>query len=103
MNRIQKPVRVARLNKQTKHTYEEEEDDTHDKPSSDDVREFIKQCVQEELQTIKLKPQLKSKKVNVPQDAEEDTSDLLTCKCGKQIKSNQYMIHKKSKFHMDNI
>ena len=60
--------------------------------NNDDVRDFIRQCVQQELQTINVK---------IP-----STQKSKICDCGKDIinfKPQQIEMHMRSKFHNENI
>ena len=59
--------------------------------NNDDVRDFIRQCVQQELQTINVKrPSTQKSKI---------------CDCGKHIPNfkPQIEMHMRSKFHNGNI
>ena len=60
--------------------------------NNDDVRDFIRQCVQQELQTINVK--------------RPSTQQSKLCDCGKDItnfKPQQIEMHMRSKFHNENI
>ena len=60
--------------------------------NNDEVRYFIRQCVQQELQTINEKKQ--------------STQKSKICDCGKDItnfKPQQIEMHMRSKFHNENI
>ena len=74
--------------------------------SNDDVRDFIRQCVQQELQTISknkkttriIPPSIEKQKKLINQDN--------ICDCGKDIpnfKPQQIEMHTRSKFHNENI
>ena len=81
------------------------DDDTQDS-SNNDVRDFIKQCVQEELQTLS-----KNKKATriVPSTIDKQKKLInqdKICDCGKYIgklSKQQIEMHMRSKFHNENI
>ena len=100
--RIQEPSRVKRISNKPINNID---DDTQDS-SNNDVRDFIKQCVQEELQTLSknkkaariIPPSIGKQKKLIDQDK--------ICDCGKDIgkMSNQQIeMHMRSKFHNENI
>ena len=100
--RIQEPSRVKRIsNKPINNVV----DDTQDS-SKIDVRDFIKQCVQEELQTLS-----KNKKAAriIPPSIGKQKKVINQEKiyaCGKYIgkmSHQQIEIHMRSKFHNENI
>ena len=99
--RIQEPTRVKRISNKPINN----DDDTQDS-SNNDVRDFIKQCVQEELQTLS-----KNKKATrIIPPAVEKQKKLINqdkiCDCGKDIgkMSNQQVeMDMRSKFHNENI
>ena len=83
--RIQEPTRIKRIRNKPINN-----DDTQDS-SNNDVRDFIKQCVQEELQT--LSKNKKAKRI-VPPTIDKQKKLInqdKICDCGKHIgkKSNQ--------------
>ena len=96
--RIQEPSRVKRIGNKPINNID---DDTQDS-SNNDVIDFIKQCVQEELQTLS-----KNKKATriIPPSAEKQKKLInqdKICDCGKYIgkMSNQQIeMHMRSKFH----
>ena len=98
--RIIEPPRVKRISNKTVNI----DDETQD--SNNDVRDFIKQCVQEELQILS-----KNKKATrIIPPAVEKQKKLINqdkiCDCGKDIgkMSNQQVeMHMRSKFHNENI
>ena len=100
--RIQEPSRVERISNKPINNID---DDTQDS-SNNDVRDFIKQCVQEELQTLS-----KNKKATRIAPSTIDKQKKLInqdkiCDCGKHIgkMSNQQIeMHMRSKFHNENI
>ena len=100
--RIQEPSRVKRISNKP---INNNDDDTQDS-SNNDVRYFIKQCLQEELQTLSknkkatriFPPSVEKQKKLINQDK--------ICDCGKDIgkTSNQQIeMHMRSKFHNENI
>ena len=101
--RIIEPPRVKRISNKTVNI----DDDTQDS-SNNDVRDFIKQCVQEELNTIS---QSKNKKATrtIPATINKQKRIInqdKICDCGKDIgkMSNQQVeMHMRSKFHNENI
>jgi hypothetical protein len=102
--RIIEPPRVKRISNKTVNI---DDDDTQDS-SNNDVRDFIKQCVQEELNTISQSKNKKATRIIPP--AVEKQKKLINqdkiCDCGKDIgkMSNQQVeMHMRSKFHNENI
>ena len=99
--RIQEPSRVKRISNKPINNI----DDTQDS-STNDVTDFIKQSVQEELQTLS-----KNKKTTriIPPSAEKQKKLInqdKICDCGKDIckMSNQQIeMHMRNKFHSENI
>ena len=81
------------------------DDDTQDS-SNNDVRDFIKQCVQEELQTLsKNKKATRIAPSTIDKQKKLINQDII-CDCGKDIgkMSNQQIeMHMRSKFHNDNL
>ena len=76
---------------------------------SDDERElkqYIKKCIENELHSI-MKSKLgktDERKVKISAPIKESKqSGLITCECGKQVKSYQLPIHLNSKYHKENI
>ena len=100
--RIQEPSRVKRISNKTVNI---SDDDTQDS-SNNDVRDFIKQCVQEELQTIS-----KNKKATliVPSTINKQKKLInqdKICDCGKYIgklSNQQVEMHMRNKIHNENI
>jgi hypothetical protein len=99
--RIIEPPRVKRISNKTVNI----DDDTQDS-SNNEVRDYNKQCVQEELQTLSknkratriIPPAVEKQKKLINQDK--------ICDCGKDIgkMSNQQVeMHMRSKFHNENI
>ena len=99
--RIIEPTRVKRISNKTINT----DDDTQDS-SNNDVRDFIKQCVQEELQSIwKNKKAIRIIPATIDKQKKLINQDKI-CDCGKDIgkMSNQQIeMHNRSKFHKENI
>ena len=98
--RNHEPTRIKRISNKPINN-----DDTQDSIIND-VRDFIKQCVQEELQTLSknkkatriIPPTIDKQKKLINQDK--------ICDCGKDIgkMSNQQVeMHMRSKFHNENI
>ena len=96
--RVQEPSRVKGISNKPINN----NDDDIQESSNNDVRDFIKQCVQEELQTLTknkiatriIPPAVEKQKKLINQDK--------ICDCGKDIgkMSNQQVeMHMRSKFH----
>ena len=100
--RIIEPPRVKRISNKT---INNDNDDTQDS-SNNDVRDFIKQCVQEELQSItKNKKSTRIIPATIDKQRKLINQDKI-CDCGKDIgkMSNQQIeMHMRSKFHNENI
>ena len=73
--------------------------------NEDDIRKYIKSCVENELHSI-MKSRLgktDERKVKISTPIKESKqSGLITCECGKQVKSYQLPIHLNSKYHKEN-
>ena len=98
--RIQEPSRVKRISNEPINN----DDDTQDS-SNNDVRDFIKQCVQEELQTSKNKKTTRIISPSIEKQKKLINQDKI-CDCGKDIgkMSNQQVeMHMRSKYHNENI